>query len=50
MADQIKDMIEKSNRPADKVVFDDDPKRLIEKVIKMVEDDKKAVQESNPHI
>jgi uncharacterized protein (TIGR00725 family) len=45
MADQIKDMIDKSNRPGDRVVFDDDPKRLIEKVIKMVEDDKKKVGE-----
>ena len=50
MADQIKDMIEKSNRPGDRVIFDDNPKRLIERVIKMVEDDKKAVKESNPHI
>ncbi len=45
MADQIKDMIEKSNRPGDRVIFDDDPKRLIEKVIKMVEADKAALAE-----
>ncbi len=45
MADQIKDMIEKSNRPGDRVIFDDDPKRLVEKVIKMVEDDKKKIGE-----
>ena len=50
MAEQIKDMIAKGNRPAEKVIFDDDPKRLIEKVIKMVEADKKVLAESNPHI
>lgn len=43
MADQIKDMIDKSNRPGDHVIFDDDPKRLIERVIKMVEDDNKKI-------
>lgn len=40
MAEQIKDMIEKGNRPADRVIFDDDPKRLVEKVIAMLERDK----------
>jgi len=50
MADQIKDMIEKSGRPGDRVIFDDDPKRLVAKLINMVETDKRAVQESNPHI
>ena len=37
MDEQIRDMIEKGNRPSDKVIFDSDPKRLIEKVIAMVE-------------
>lgn len=40
MDEQIKDMIEKSNRPGDRVIFDDDPKRLVERVIKMVEEDR----------
>ncbi len=40
MDEQIRDMIEKGNRPADKVIFDSDPKRLIERVIKMVEADR----------
>lgn len=37
MDEQLKDMIEKSNRPADKVIFDPDPKTLVAKVIAMVE-------------
>lgn len=41
MADQIKDIIEKSNRPGDRVIFDEDPKRLVERVLAMVEADKK---------
>ena len=39
MADQIKDMVAKSNRPGDRIVYDSDPKRLIEKLIVMVEAD-----------
>ncbi len=40
MDEQIKDMLEKGNRPTDKVIFDPDPKRLVERIIKMVEEDK----------
>lgn len=40
MDEQIKDMIEKSNRPGDRVIFDTDPKRLVERIIKMVEADR----------
>lgn len=50
MAEQIKDMIEKGNRPADKVIFDDDPKRLVEKVIAMVEADKAVLKAEAPHL
>lgn len=50
MADQIKDMIAKSNRPGDRVIFDSDPKKLIERLMVMVEADKKAVRDFNPHI
>lgn len=39
MDEQIRDMLEKGNRPADKVIFDSDPKRLVAKVIAMVEKD-----------
>ncbi len=41
MADTIKDMIEKSNKPSDHVVFDTDPKNLVKKVIEMALKDKK---------
>jgi uncharacterized protein (TIGR00725 family) len=50
MAEQIKDMIEKSNRPADRVIFDSDPKKLIARLIEMVEADKKTIAVDNPHI
>ena len=46
----IKDMIAKGNRPAEKVIFDDDPKRLVEKVIKMVEADRALLYKDTPHI
>jgi uncharacterized protein (TIGR00725 family) len=41
MDEQIRDMIEKANRPADHVIFDADPKALIAKIIHMVEEQKK---------
>jgi uncharacterized protein (TIGR00725 family) len=50
MADQIKDMIDKSGRSGDRVMFDDDPKRLIEKVIKMVEADRASLAITAPHL
>jgi uncharacterized protein (TIGR00725 family) len=40
MADQIREMMEKGNRPSEKVIFDTDPKRLIERVVAMVEADR----------
>lgn len=43
MAEQIKDMITKSNRPGDRVIYDADPKALIQKVITMVENDHKKL-------
>ena len=39
MAEDIKKIIADSNRPADKVLFDSDPKRLVERVIAMVNKD-----------
>ncbi len=41
MAETIKDIIARGNRPNDKIVFDSDPKKLVEKVIALVEKDKK---------
>jgi uncharacterized protein (TIGR00725 family) len=50
MADELKDIIEKGNRPADKVIFDTDPKRLVERIIDMVEADKAEIKKDNPNI
>ncbi|HVY35773.1 MAG TPA: hypothetical protein VG982_00655 [Candidatus Paceibacterota bacterium] len=35
--DEFRRIVEESNRPADHVIFDDDPKRLVEKVIQKIE-------------
>ncbi len=40
MDETIKEIIERGYRPNEKIVFDADPKRLIEKVLKLVEADK----------
>jgi hypothetical protein len=39
MDEQIKDMLEKSGRSAEKVIFDPDPKTLVSKIVAMVERD-----------
>lgn len=39
-ADEIKNLLEKTRKGAGKVVFDSDPKRLIEKVLKLVKKEK----------
>lgn len=39
-ADVIKNILEKGNRPNDKIVFDSDPKALVERVIEKVEKEK----------
>ncbi len=41
MAQTIRDIITRANRPNDKIVFDSDPKKLVEKVIGLIEKDKK---------
>ncbi|MBI1999571.1 MAG: LOG family protein [Parcubacteria group bacterium] len=40
----IKNMLEKAHRPNDKIVFDDDPKRLVEKLIAMIKEEKHQYQ------
>ena len=40
MDETIKDILSKGHRPNDKIVFDSDPKRLVEKVIALVLKDK----------
>ncbi|MEA2112481.1 MAG: hypothetical protein U9P50_00715 [Patescibacteria group bacterium] len=43
-------IIEKAHRPNDNIVFDSDPKRLVEKVLKLVEKDKKETYENHKRI
>ena len=40
MDETLRTIIERSNRRADKVIFDDDPKRLISRVLNMIKQDK----------
>lgn len=49
MAEQIKDMVEKGNRPDSRIIYDADPKRLVERLIAVVEDDYKKLQKEVPH-
>ena len=49
-AEQIKDMIEKSGRPAPNVIFDIDPKNLVARIIKMVEEDKQNIRDTVPQV
>ena len=39
----LKEILDRSHRGSEKVVFDEDPKRLIEKVIEMIKKDKETV-------
>ena len=40
MADEIKDILEKAHRGLGKVVFDSDPKKLVEKVLELIKKEK----------
>ena len=40
MADQIRDMVAKGNRPDDRIIYDKDPAKLVERIMKMVEEDR----------
>ncbi len=50
MGDQIKDMIAKGNRPAQHVIFDSDPKRLVERLIAIVEANNEKMKEATPYV
>jgi uncharacterized protein (TIGR00725 family) len=50
MGDEIKDIIAKGNRPSPNVIFDTDPKRLVERIIEMVQADKATLQKDHPKI
>ena len=45
MADELKELLEKARRGRGKVVFDPDPKRLVEKVIELI--DKEKIQDAS---
>ncbi len=51
MADEIKEIIDKSGRVGeDLVIFDDDPKRLVESLIAAIEKNKEQLEKDHPHI
>lgn len=39
----IQEILETGHRPSDRIVFDDDPERLVKKVIELVERDRKTI-------
>jgi uncharacterized protein (TIGR00725 family) len=47
-ADQLKEIVEKGNRGPGKIVYDDDPEKLIKKVIKLIEKEKNVEFEFAP--
>ena len=49
IADEIKEIVAECNRPNPKIVYDNDPKTLIEKVIKLVKEDKEETALNLPH-
>lgn len=49
-ADEFRQIIKDGNRPADHVIFDSDPKRLVEKVMNMVESRRAAAHTAAPYI
>lgn len=42
MADELEDILEKAHRGRGKVIFDSDPQRLVDKILKMVKKEKPA--------
>ncbi|MFH0852257.1 MAG: hypothetical protein V1845_01455 [bacterium] len=50
MSDFIDDIVEKANRGPGKIIYDSDPKRLVEKVIELVEKEKVVRIEKRPKI
>lgn len=49
MADMIKEIIERSHRKFHKIVYDTDPKRLVEKVLALVDKEKVVAVQSKPY-
>ena len=49
MADELKGIVENSHRGPGKIVYESDPKILVEKLIKLIEDDKKESEPEKPY-
>jgi len=49
MADEIKGIVDKSHRGPGKIVYESDPKLLIEKLIKMIGEEKKYAKSDAPY-
>lgn len=48
MADEIEEIVAKGNRGPGKIIYDDDPKILVEKLIEIIKKDKKIEVEFSP--
>lgn len=48
IADEIKEIVEECKRPNPKIVYDSDPKKLLEKVIDLIEKEKKEADPDTP--
>lgn len=48
IADEIQEIVDECKRPNPKIVYDSDPKKLIEKVIKLIEEEKKTADPNTP--
>lgn len=44
MDEQIRDIVSKSNRPSDMIIYDSDPKRLIERIIAMLDTTQRGLE------
>ena len=48
IADEIKEIVEECQRPNPKIVYDSDPKKLIEKVIELIKKEKEEADPNTP--
>jgi uncharacterized protein (TIGR00725 family) len=48
IAEEIQEIVQECGRPNPKIVYDNDPKKLIEKVKKLIDEDKKEIDLSRP--
>lgn len=49
MADEIKKIVEKAHRGSSKIVYDSDPKSLVEKLIKLIDAEKSEAEPESPY-